>query len=164
MILEATRPVFASNDLFSGDHLHDQGAGKKHEPAKSTNMKIAASTTGRNPNPISQPPIACSHDLCGGAAFAFQNARALNGAQTAIETMTEPTLWHSPSILTVQPDQAFAPLIASSSAPRTPRAINDPSPSKNARFVFGSLDRAPPVASGLIDIYVFTVVPVRHCP
>ena len=41
-------------------------------------------TTGMMQNPISHPPIACSHDLFGAAAFAFQIAKTLNGVQRAI--------------------------------------------------------------------------------
>ena len=46
-------------------------------------------TTGMKKNPISHPPIVCSHDLFGAVAFAFQMAKPLNGAERAIITAVD---------------------------------------------------------------------------
>ena len=46
-------------------------------------------TTGMKKNPISHPPIECSHDLFGAVAFAFQIAKTLNGAERAIITAVD---------------------------------------------------------------------------
>jgi hypothetical protein len=62
--------------------------------------------TGMQQNPISHPTIACRLDWFGAAAFAFQIAQTLNSAQSAVTQrliITEATLWHSSSALTMQP-------------------------------------------------------------
>jgi hypothetical protein len=89
-------------------------------------------TTGMTQNPISHPTTACSFDLFGAAAFAFQIAKTLNDAQRAIMQrviITEAALWHSPLRVKAQ-----SPFMASRSPMRTPRAKNDPSPNRNPRF------------------------------
>jgi hypothetical protein len=89
-------------------------------------------TTGMMQNPISHPTTACSFDLFGAAAFAFQIAKTLNDAQRAIMQrviITEAALWHSPLRVKAQ-----SPFMASRSPMRTPRAKNDPSPNRNPRF------------------------------
>ena len=52
-------------------------------------MSKRNATTGMKQNPISHPPIACSHDLFGAVAFAFQIAKTLNGAERAIITAAD---------------------------------------------------------------------------
>jgi hypothetical protein len=97
-------------------------------------------TTGMMQNPISHPTTACSFDLFGAAAFAFQIAKTLNNAQRAIQQrliITEPALWHSPLRV-----KAHSPFMASRSPMRTPRAKNDPSPNRNPRFCQGPFRRA----------------------
>ena len=81
---------------------------------------IRAATTLVMQNPISHPPIACSSDLFGAAAFALRIANTLKGAQRTI---------------LIAPDQMFTLPHLKKFSENT-RTKNDPNPNRSPPLHF----------------------------